>query len=431
MSISLGIVLVLTFIGIQGFFAASEMSLVSQNRLRLHHLADRKDSKARLILAFLSKPERFLATTLVGQNLAMIISSTLMNILVYHISTIVLTDIKHLERYVPVASTLILFPFIIIFGQIVPMSISRLNSYVLARWFVLPLRSMSYVLFPFVLIFSNISSFIARILGSPGRPRNPFVSREELRLLFRGEGQFNALDKAGRKMIHEIFDLQSTFAEDIMTPLIDMIAAPDTSTVDDLIDLILNTGYSHIPIYHGRIDSIVGVVFAYDLIDVPDGTIGIEKFVTKPYIVPETKPVFSILMEFKGNNKHLAIVVDEYGGVTGLVTMEDIIEEIVGEISDEYDDLDGQKLSIGKDTTIVDGTLSIGEFEDMYRTKLPEKDVETIGGLIISVIGRIPKRGERISLSGYEFEILKATDRKVEQVAIKPLTMPASSDRRV
>jgi putative hemolysin len=430
MNIPVGIILVLGFIGLQGFFAASEMSLVSQNRLRLHHLADRKDRKARMILSFLSKPERFLATTLVGQNIALIISSTLMNVLVYRIASGIYSESSYVFEYVPVISTFLVFPLIIIFGQIVPMSVSRLNSYVLARWFIMPLRGMSYVLYPLVMLFSAISSNIARLLGSPVRPRNPFVSREELRLLFRGEGQITDLDKEGREMIHEIFDLQSTFAEDIMTPLIDVTAAPDTATVDEVVDMIVSTGYSHIPIYHGRIDRITGVVYAYDLINIADGKQSIEKFLNKPYIVPETKPVFGILMEFRENNKHLAFAVDEYGGVTGLLTMEDIIEEIVGEISDEYDDLGELRMTVGKDITVVDGTLSIAEFEGMYGVKLPEKGVETTGGFIISSVGRIPKRGERISLSGFEFEILQASDRKVERIAIKPLTTRTASDRK-
>ncbi len=431
MSIPLGIVLVLVFISLQGFFAASEMSLVSQNRLRLHHLAEKRDKKARMILDLLHTPERFLATTLVGQNIALITSSTLANLLVYRIFHITMKSSPEMESYVPIVSTAIVFPLIMIFGQIVPMSISRLNSYRLANFFVFPLKVTAIILFPLVAVFSRISGGVARLFGASGHPRNPFVSREELRLLFRGEGQHTALDKEGRKMIHEIFNLKNTFAEDIMTPLIDVTAAQENSTVDELVDLITKTGYSHIPIYRGRVDEIIGVVHAPELIDITDGSAGIDAFIKEPYIVPETKPAFDILMEFRENNKNLAFAVDEYGGVTGLLTMEDIIEEIVGEISDEHDLHEERKVSVEKDITIVDGTLSIDEFNETFGGQIPREDVETIGGFITASVGRIPKRGELLELGEFQFEILRATDRKIERVAIKPLTTPPAGDRKV
>jgi len=430
MSIPVGILLVLAFISLQGFFAASEMSLVSQNRLRLHHLAERRDRKARMILEFLNNPERFLATTLVGQNIALITSSTLANLLVYQIFHGIIKSSPETQRYIPLISTFGVFPLIIIFGQIVPMSISRLNSYQLARHFVLPLKIMAYVLYPLVAVFSRISVWVAHLFGTTGHPRNPFVSREELRLLFRGEGEKTALDKEGRKMIHEIFDLQNTFTEDIMTPLIDVTAVPETSTIEELIDVIMRTGYSHVPVYRDRIDQITGVVHASDLIDVTGDDRGIVEYVSKPYIVPETKPAFDILMEFRENNKNLAFAVDEYGGVTGLLTMEDIIEEIVGEIVDEHDVPIDTKVSVGKDLTIVDGTLSIDEFNEAFHEQLGRSDIETIGGFITISLGRIPKRGERLKFGNFEFEILKATDRKVERVAIKPLTSSPGDVRK-
>jgi CBS domain containing-hemolysin-like protein len=431
MSIPLGIVLVIVFIFLQGFFAASEMSLVSQNRLRLHHLAARKDRKARMILDLLQSPERFLATTLVGQNIALITSSTLANLLLYRIYYVTTEGSVRMEGYIPVVSTVLVFPLIMVFGQIVPMSISRLNSYRLATFFVLPLKAADLMLFPLVVVFSRIAGGIARIFGGSSRPRNPFVSREELRLLFRGEDQHTALDKEGRKMIHEIFDLQNTFAEDIMTPLIDVAAAPENSTVDELLDLIMETGYSHIPIYRGRIDEIIGVVHAYELIDIVDGSTRIASFIREPFIVPETKPAFDILMEFRQNNKHLAFAVDEYGGVTGLLTMEDIIEEIVGEISDEHDLHEEHKVSVGKDITVIDGTLTIDEFNETFGSHIPREDVETVGGFITASVGRIPRRGEVLKLGAFQFEILRATDRKVERVAIKPLTTIPASDKEV
>ncbi len=430
MSIPLGIILAVVFISLQGFFAASEMSLVSQNRLRLHQLAERKDKKARMILSFLNKPERFLATTLVGQNIALITSSTLVNLLVYRIFHIAMKNSPEMEGYIPLVSTIVVFPLIIIFGQIVPMSISRLNSYRLARYFVFPLKIMAFILFPLVMVFSMISARVARLFGTAGHPRNPFVSREELRILFRGEGQKTALDKEGRKMIHEIFDLQGTFAEDIMTPLIDINATGETTNVDGLIDLITRTGCSHIPIYRGRIDQIIGVVHASDLIDAPDGSAEIKGFIRDPYIVPETKPAFDILMEFRKNNKHIAFAVDEYGGITGLLTMEDIIEEIVGEISDEHDIYTEQKVLVGKNFTIIESTLTIDEFNETFGSQIASDEIETIGGFITSSVGRIPKRGERFKFGNFQFEILQATDRKIERIAIKPLTTSPTGDRK-
>lgn len=430
MNIFFGIIIVLAFILLQGFFAASEMSLVSLNRLRLHHLAERKDKKALLILGFLNKPEKFLSTTLVGQNLALIISSTLMNHLVYSVFQTYFSHFHKVETYIPLISTILVFPLIIIFGQIVPMSLSRLHNETLAKRFIIPLKFMSFVFYPFIFAFSKISLLIAGILGSSNRRRNPFVSREELRLLFREESELTDLDKKGRKMIHEIFDLQKTFAKDIMTPLIDIIAVPDNATAGDAIDIISKSGYSHIPVYHNRVDDITGVVHAYDLIDIRDRSQNIKAFMKSPYIVPETKPAYEILLEFRNNNKHIAFAVDEYGGVTGLLTMEDIIEEIVGDIEDEYDEPESIKITADKDFMIVDATLEINEFEEINGVHIPDRNVETIGGLIISSLGRIPKKGERIIINDFEFNVLEATDRKVEKVAIKRLTTKQAGDSK-
>ncbi len=424
MSLLLGIVLIIFFLGVQAFFAGSEMGLISYNRIRLRHLVDKGDRKAIMIQHLLEHPERFLGTTLVGVNIAVIIVTTLTNELVYR-------HMRVSENVVSTIAALIIFPLIIIFGEIVPMSVSRIHSSKLVRIIVTPLRAMYWILLPIVSFASFISKEITRLIGGIKKHKNPFVTREELRLLLREGAHPGLLDKEGRRMIHEIFDLQNTFAKDIMTPLIDVKAAYVDSSVDEVIKIMRDSGHSRIPIYETRIDDIVGIVTAFDLIDFTKKDLSIGQILKQPYIVPEMKPIDDILLEFQLTNKNFAVVVDEYGGVSGILTLEDIIEEIVGEIRDEYDSDIEESLKIIADTVIVEGKLRIEEFNEQFDQKIPEEKAETIGGFITALIGRIPITGERIKYKGLGFEILEASDRKISKIVIKPLTKNNQDDKKI
>jgi putative hemolysin len=316
----------------------------------------------------------------------------------------------------------------VIFGEIVPMTLARRHSWQVSRRSVAPLVvAMRYVLFPIVVFASGISRAVAALVGGSREKRNPFVSREELRLLLREGAQTGALEVEGRRMIHRIFDLRTTFARDIMTPLIEVTAVPARAGPAQVIALMRDSGHAHLPVYEERIDEIVGVVSAFDFLMLDKPPTNARAVMRRPRIVPESKPIDDLLLEFQLTNTSLAIVVDEYGGVSGIITTQDIVEEVVGEIADERGRSDRLERDAVEGTGVIDGRMRIEEFNERFEQRLPEEQAETVGGLVVAQLGRIPRGGEAVEVAGLAIEVLEATERRVARLAIKPLTSRGGS----
>lgn len=415
------IFIVLALLG-QAFFAGSEMGLISFNRIRLRHLIEQGDSKAILIQRLLDNPQRLFGTTLVGVNVCVIIGSTVA-------SDLVNVYVTKSETWGSVIATAIMLPLVVMFGEILPMSLFRAHSSSLVRLIIIPLRRAYWVLLPAVYAATFVSRKVAGLFGKQTERITPFSTRDELRLLLEGRTKGEFLQKDGLDMLRRIFDLQQTYAREVMVPLIEVSAAPDDSTVEHLVALMKKSGFSTIPVYEERVDNIVGTVHAADLMGIADRHQPVTPFVRKPYIVPETKPVDDILLEFQRRRERFAVVVDEYGGVCGILTMEDIVEEIVGEIADEYEGAVPQRISTRKGKLVVEGRMTVREFNEEFSTEIPDEKAETIGGLLTVVTGRVPQPGEKVQQYGMEFEVLEGSDRKVSKLAIKPLTKKGPDSR--
>lgn len=415
------VLIVLSFLG-QAFFAGSEMGLISFNRIRLRHLVERGDSKAVLIQRLLDNPQRLFGTTLVGVNVLVIVGSTVASDLVYRYVT-------KSDNWGAVLATAVMLPLVVMFGQIVPMSLFRTHTTSLVRLVITPLRWAYWVLLPAVYAATFLSRKVAALFGQEMKTMSPFSSRDELRLLLEGRTKGEFLHEDGLDMLRRIFDLQETHANEVMVPLIEVTAAPIDSTVEHLISLMKKSGFSTIPLYRDRVDNIVGAVNAADLMGIEDRPQPAESLMNKLYIVPETKPVDDILLEFQRRGERFAVVVDEYGGVCGILTMEDIVEEIVGEIADEYEGRVPKRVSTRKGKLVVEGRMDIREFNEEFSTDIPEEKAETIGGLLTVITGRVPQPGEKVQRYGIEFEVLEGSDRKVSKLGIKPLTKGESGSR--
>lgn len=406
----------------QAFFAGSEMGMISFNRIRLRHLVEEGDRKAVLIQRLLDNPQRLFGTTLVGVNISVIVGATIA-------SDLVDRYITQSHTWGPVIATAVMLPLVLMFGEIVPMSAFRSHSTSLVRLSIVPLRRAYWVLLPAVYAATFLSGKIAGLFGKPVQKTSPFSSREEVRLLLEEGTKGDFLHEDGLDMLHRIFDLHKTHAKEVMVPLIEVTAAPIESTVNDVIRLMRTTGFSTIPVYRKRVDNIVGRVNAADLMGIEDWRQPVESLLKKPYIVPETKPVDDILLELQQTGERFAAVVDEYGGVSGILTVEDIVEEIVGEIADEYEGAVPQRISTRKGKLVVEGRMSIKEFNEEFSTDLPNEKAETVGGLLTVMTGRVPQPGEKVQCHGMEFEVLEASDRKVSKLTIKPLTKGESCSK--
>lgn len=246
------------------------------------------------------------------------------------------------------------------------------------------------------------------------------MSEEEVHTLIDVGTESGIINKEEGKMIHGIFDLKDTLVREVMVPRTEIVAIENEATVDDLIRLIKEEGHSRYPVYKESIDNIIGVIHVKDILTgwQGEGDIKLSRFLRQPFVVPETKNVEELLRELKKKRTHIAIVVDEYGGVSGVVTIEDIIEEIVGEIRDEYDLEEVKIVPLSDGSVVVDARLDIEELSSHFGVEIPKEKFETVGGLVTFLLGRVPKNGEEISFENLRFIVESADEKKAGRVRV-------------
>jgi putative hemolysin len=390
------------------FFSAAEMSFIAANRLRLRHLAEEGNRTAAEYLEAFRHPERSLSTAMMGVTIAHIVASSA--------ATFALLPVLGGAAWLVVI--VILTPIMLVFGEIVPKTVARewatsmvLQLYRLLTW-------AAVLLAPFVAFANFVVTGVLRLFGARQAETRQFVSREELKALLSMEPGEADVTTQEAEMIDKIFDLGDTTVREIMVPLVDAAMLPDTATSRDAIALIRERGFSRIPIYRQRESNVVGVVAAMDLLRRGAGTTRLDALMRQPYYVPETKRIDDLLREMQRGRVHMALVVDEYGGATGIVTLEDIIEQIVGEIRDEHDREPAAFERLPDGSYWVAARVNIDELNEALDWNLPKQDYETVAGLVLSHLGRIPKRGEQFQVPGYAITVLDADARRVSAVKI-------------
>ncbi|MGH7808489.1 MAG: hemolysin family protein [Thermodesulfobacteriota bacterium] len=403
MSFEFIVIITAVFLLLQAFFAGSEIALVSCDKIKMRALADGGSKGAKLVLEAFQEIERFISTTLVGINLSLIINTILM--------TFYMQD-RYGHRG-EIYAILTLSPLIVIFGQVVPKAVFQQKGNSLVLWTIYPLWVASKIFSP-VLFLINI--FVKGLLKLIGGTENRFITREELLHVIEGDGA--KIERGYReKVIRRIFRFSETTVEEVMIPLIQVCALDENTPVREAVKTIKETGHSRIPIYHERIDNITGMLHAFDLLGAkPDDPI--KNFSHLPFYVPETKAVDELLDEMKRGRAGMAVVVDEYGGAVGVITLEDILEEVVGEIEDEYDK--GTKLwrKIGESEYLINPKIYIEKINEELGLSIPEGEYDTLSGFLLSEFGTIPKIGEEIQYKNYTFTVTKATPRSIEEVKL-------------
>lgn len=419
MSIVICILIIIGCLIIQAFFCASEMALVSANRLRIRHLADSGDPRAQKIQNLLDYPEKFLSTTMVGINLFLVLGAT--------VASYLFSRRFDLGDQGPFIATIVMLPVILIFAEIIPKNLIRPRATRVSLILCKPLSMAYYLMYPLVKIVAWVSTHLLGIFGIDSEESKLFSSVDDILLLMEEGKKQGALTEVEEKMIARVFEFGENEISEVMVPLIDVTLAPEDSTVEQIRQIISKTGHTRIPIYRERVDKIIGTVQVSDLVMAP-GEQSIASIIRDPYIVPESKSLEDLLEELRNNDMNMAIVVDEYGGVAGIATIENIIEEIVGEIRDEYD-LDEVSLFRMKGRAAeVSGRIGLDELNDILGLDLPEdQEEETIAGFLINLLGKIPTVGEKIKFNGNLFSITQTTDRRIVRLEI---TGPAVTERQ-
>jgi gliding motility-associated protein GldE len=370
-----------------------------------------------LAVQLLTHPKKLLITIVIGNTIVNIGAASLAAIL-----TLDICRAFNIDETLGILIDVVIVTFVIlIFTEIIPKIAAVKNAKKVAINFSFPLTIYYYLFFPIVSIFYTLTEWLSHIFRV--HKSKLLLSEEELRSLVDASEEEGALEKDEKEMIHSIFEFGETTVKEIMVPRIDMICVSTESEVNALLDILKARLHSRIPIYKEKVDNIIGIIYAKDLLPYIGKSqsfeTNLEKLARPAYFVPEQKKIDELLREFQKEKIHMAIVVDEYGGTAGLVTLEDIIEEIVGEIQDEHDSEQPLYTRVAENEFIVDGSMDLEEINEELKINLPtEEGVETLAGFMFGLFGSVPKEKQRTTYNGYEFIIEKVIRRRIKQVRI-------------
>ena len=395
---------------LSSFFSMSETALMSVNRIRLKHMVEEGIAGAELVEKLTGDPNRLLGTFLIGNNMVNIAASA--------IATVLATDIFG-SRGVGIAIGIITI-LVLIFGEITPKSIAKKKSEAVALKVARPMQFVIIVFKPLVYIFTGISSFFVRILdGDPSEIRS-FITQEELKTIVGVSEEEGVLEDVEKEMIFNVFDFAELQVKDIMVQRVDIVSIEQDASYDEVMEVIKNEQFSRIPIYNQTIDNIIGVLNIKDLATIENLREGfnLSNYMREPFYTFEFKRIKKLFSEMKKTRNHMAIVLDEYGGTVGVVTIEDLLEEIVGDIEDEYDEENHVKI-IRDNEYLVDGSLRLHDVSDLIGVDIDSEEFDSVGGLMIGDLGRMPEAQEEIIVNNIRFiaeEIEKNRIKKVRMI---------------
>ena len=427
MGVSDSILLILVLILFNAFFAMAEIALVSVRKTRIRQLVEEGVGRAKTVQKLLKDPTRFLATIQVGVTLVSLFASaagavTLAEPLADVLSRVGVGFIAANSMGIAVVLVTLAIGYVsLVIGEISPKSLALQHAERIALWSSGTLMLLSYITAPVVKLITWSSNLLVRPFGGTASFAPPILTEEELKMLVETGEEEGVLEEEEKEMIHSIFEFTDTIVRKVMVPRIDMEAVDVNAPVDELLDVIIRAGHSRVPVYEETIDNIVGIVHAKDILRAlreNGGKASIRDLMRPPYIIPENKMVDELLAEFKRSKIQMAIVVDEYGGTAGLVTIEDLLEEIVGDIMDEYDVEEPLIEIIDENTVIVDARTPIDEINEQMDMALPEEEFDTIGGFVFGLLGREPEQGESVEYDGVELVIEKTEAHRIEKIKI-------------
>jgi len=420
------IIVIAFLILLNGLFVAAEFALVTVRRSRIEQLIDEGNSGARRVQRLKSNTGRFLAVIQIGVTFVGFLAAAFAGASIVGELEEALDTIPALQPQAGLIALLLVTTLVslvtIVFGELVPKAIALAHAERLALLFAGPIDLLGRVMAPLVWLLTTLTQTITRVFGIADKQQER-VTAEELMILVERGGEQGVIEAEEQQMIGAVLELGEQRVHEVMVPRIDIKALPSTAMMDEIIDTIVSEGHSRIPIYSESIDNILGILYAKDLIpylargEQPD----IRSILRTPLFVPESISVYDLLHNFQRGKVHIAIVLDEYGGTAGLVTIEDLIEEIVGEIQDEYDVEEPMIVSLSDDEARVDGRASVDDMSEHFGVELDSDDKEqydTVGGLVYHEIGGVPNVGDTVEVHGLTLTVESTDGRRVGKVLV-------------
>lgn len=422
----LAIVVLLVF---NGFFVAAEFALVRSRRTRLDAMARGGDAKARLALRATDNLPRLLSASQLGITLASlalgwVAESTLGDVLARWFGSLPIAIEQSLRvsfgAIVALASITYLH---VVFGELAPRAVALNHPEQFARWLAPPLMVFAWLVTPFIFVLNRSSQAVLKVFGQRGDMLGETVhSPDELRLIVEQSQEGGAIPARDADLIEGVFEFSEKNAREVMTPRTDVVAMPIDATLDEALGIVEENAFSRYPAYDDSIDNIVGLVLAKDLLRVarqPPTGFTVQSIMRDVHVVPGSREVEEVLADFKRLTEHMAVVLDEYGGTAGIVTMEDLLEEIVGEILDEHDEPVPAEPTGSAGEVVVPGSTHIAELNERLGLTVSQDDYSTIGGFVFGLLGRLPVVGDRVAAGGAVFTVREMDGRRIESVAIE------------
>jgi CBS domain containing-hemolysin-like protein len=396
---------------LSAFFSATETAFFAANKIKIRHLAEEGDKRAVAVRRMLEQPGSLISTILVGNNIVNIGATALATSLAISI----------FEENGPGIATIVMTILVLVFGEITPKTLTARKPEKIALNVSGYIRVVQILLNPLVRILNLITGMLVRLLGGKNEQEQQ-VTEEEIRMLVNVGQEEGLLDEDEREMIDSIFEFDDTLVREVMVPRIDIFAVNAEGTLDEVIEIAVVIGHSRIPVYEGTVDNIVGVIYAKDLLQPlarpEEKRPSIKALMRQAHYVPESKKVRDLFEELRKEKVHMAIVLDEYGGTAGLVTIEDLIEEIVGDIQDEFDK-EENLIEILEDGSLrVSARTSIYDINEQLELDLPDEEFDTISGLVFHHLGKLPQEGQELDIDNLHVVVEKVTGRRIGKLHI-------------
>ncbi|MCD2502779.1 hemolysin family protein [Clostridium sp. NSJ-145] len=393
-----------------GFFSMSETALMSLSKIRIRHMVEEGVKGAKLVEKLTEDPNRLLGAILIGNNVVNIGASAL--------ATTIATKIFGSAG--AGIATGVMTILVLIFGEITPKSIAKQKSEKVALKVSKIINVIVKILKPFIGIFTAISSIFIRLFGGDPKASEPFITEEELRTMVGVSEEEGVLEDVEKEMIFNVFDFADAHVKDVMVQRVDVIAVDIDASYEEVLDIIKTEQFSRIPVYNQTIDDIVGILNVKDLIMAEKNSkpFKVSDYMREPYYTFEFKKIKELFKEMKKTRNHISVVLDEYGGTVGIVTIEDLIEEVFGDIEDEYDDYEKEIEVIKEDEFVVDGSARLDDISELIGVNMESEEFDSVGGLVIGELGRFPEQNEEVQLNNIRFVVEEVDKNRIKKVRI-------------
>lgn len=418
------LLLIVILTGINAFFASAEMAIVSVNKSKVKQLSKEGNSKAKLLEKLMEDPSNFLSTIQIGITLAGFFSSAsaATGISAYMSKILEPLNVPYHQEISMIIVTLILSYFTLVFGELVPKRIALKKAEKIALFSVKPVYILSKIAKPFIKFLSISTLVVLKLTGNNDEDIEEKVTEEEIRSLISQSQEEGSIEDDEKDMIDGVFSFNDKMAREIMTPRNNIFAIDIEDDIDDVLESVLESGYTRIPAYKDTVDNIIGILYVKDILSeakkVGFKGIKIEKILHEPCFILETQKTNEVFKKLKENKVHLGILFDEYGGVSGMVTMEDLIEEIMGEIEDEYDEEELIISQIDENNFYIKGNLSVSDFNNEFNSNIEVGEYDTINGYLLTALGEIPQEGALIELEDIDLLVTKVNNRRIEEIKV-------------